>query len=202
MAGSRHTRHLTSGAPVRSALLAGLLLCALPAMGSIPETPDDALRQAVRAAVAEGGSFQDRFDAEVWLADMSARLSRKLPDDRHRLHLLRQIHYEATHARLAPELVLAVIEVESNFNRWAISSAGAQGLMQVMPFWLDEIGRPHDNLFDVNTNLRIGCTILRYYLDMEKGKLGRALARYNGSLGRFEYPDKVFSSLRTRWVRR
>ncbi|MBT8132490.1 MAG: lytic transglycosylase domain-containing protein, partial [Gammaproteobacteria bacterium] len=102
---------------------------------------------------------------------------------------------------LAPELVLAVNDVESNFDRFAISCAGALGLMQVMPFWLDEIGRPDDNLFHINTNLRMGCTILRYYLDRENGNLVRALARYNGSLGRRIYPDKVLEKLRRKWFR-
>jgi len=104
-------------------------------------------------------------------------------------------------ADLPPELVLAVIEVESDFNHWAISATGAQGLMQVMPFWLKEIGRPNDNLFQPSTNLRLGCTILKYYLDMEKGRLGPALARYNGSHGKSEYPDKVFAALNNRWYR-
>lgn len=187
---------------MRGSLLAALLFCALPAMGSVTAPPDDALRQAVRDAIAQGSKFQDRFEAEVWLLDMSTRLARKVPDDQYRLSLLKQIHSEAKLANLEPELVLAVIDVESNFDRWAISSAGAQGLMQIMPFWLEEIGRPDDNLFDVSTNLRIGCTILRHYLTIEDGKLGRALARYNGSLGSFKYPDKVFSSLRMRWARR
>ena len=115
------------------------------------------------------------------------------------LRLLREIHYEASRANLYPELVLAVIEVESNFNQFAISHAGALGLMQVMPFWLKEIGRPNDNLFNLKTNLRMGCTILRYYLDMEKGDLTQALARYNGSKGSSRYSNKVFAALNKRW---
>ena len=99
-------------------------------------------------------------------------------------------------------MVLAVIEVESNFNRWAISGVGAQGLMQVMPFWLKEIGRAGDSLFSVKTNLRMGCTILQYYLKKEKGDWNRALMRYNGSLGRFKYPNKVLLKLRQKWFRR
>ena len=105
-------------------------------------------------------------------------------------------------ARLPPELVLALIQVESRFDRFAISSAGAQGLMQIMPFWLKQIGRPGDNLFKSTTNLRMGCTILRYYLDKEKGDMTRALARYNGSLGSHVYPNLVYSALRTRWAKR
>lgn len=160
---------------------------------------DPALRAALMAAVNGSDSFANRYVAEVWLLDMSRRLERKIPDVDARLDLLRQVHYEATRARLQPELVLAVIEVESNFNRWAISSAGARGLMQVMPFWLDEIGRPDDNLFHVSTNLRMGCTILRHYLDRARGDLTEALARYNGSYGRFEYPGRVYRALDRRW---
>ena len=146
-------------------------------------------------------SFADRYDAEVWLVDMSARLQRKVPNPVERLDMLRQVHREARRANLEPELVLAVIDVESNFDRFAISWAGARGLMQVMPFWLDEIGRPDDNLFHVHTNLRMGCTILRYYLDREKGDLVKALARYNGSTGRRVYSDKVLRRLQSKWYK-
>jgi soluble lytic murein transglycosylase-like protein len=168
---------------------------------AIPEQPDPELRQLLKQAISETGSFADRFEAEVWLMDMSKRLEKKLPDVQQRLQLLKQVHYEATRSNLHPELVLAVIEVESNFDRWAISVAGAQGLMQIMPFWLTEIGHSNDNLFSPETNLRMGCTILRYYLDKEKGDLTRALARYNGSLGKAKYPNKVFKALRTRWYK-
>ena len=168
---------------------------------ALPEAPDARLRELLRQAVNSSDSFADRFEAEVWLFDMAKRLEKRLPDEAERLRLLRVVHYEATRAGLPPELVLAVIEVESNFDRWAISSVGAQGLMQVMPFWLKEIGRPDDNLFHIETNLRMGCTILKYYLDMEGGDLTRALGRYNGSLGKWKYPDKVFQALRVRWYR-
>ena len=102
---------------------------------------------------------------------------------------------------LAPELVLAVIDVESNFDRFAISYVDARGLMQVMPFWLEEIGRPDDNLMHIHTNLRMGCTILRYYMDMENNDLVRALSRYNGSRGSRKYADKVLDKLRLKWFR-
>lgn len=159
------------------------------------------LRSLLLNAIKESDSFEDRFSAEVWLVDMSNRLKKKVPAADKRLKLLRQIHFEATRAELYPELVLAVIDVESNFNRFAISKAGAQGLMQVMPFWLKEIGKPNDNLFDVRTNLRMGCTILKYYLKKEKGDLTRALARYNGSLGRYRYTNKVFNKLNKKWYK-
>jgi soluble lytic murein transglycosylase-like protein len=164
------------------------------------EAPDPELRAVLMTTVEISESFEDRYEAEVWLTDMSGRLAGKIPDPVQRIALLRYVHREATRARLAPELVLAVIEVESNFDRYAISSAGALGLMQVMPFWLHEIGRPSDNLFHMPTNLRMGCTILKYYLDKERGNLSRALARYNGSLGRNTYPDRVLSVLDRRWV--
>ncbi len=186
--------------------LFALTLCCL--LSSSPlfakETaPDSELRDLLVMAINDSESFQDRFDAEVWLMDMSQRLQRRVRKQDHKgqLQLLKQIHAEATRAELAPELVLAVIEVESNFDRWALSHAGAQGLMQVMPFWLKEIGKPDDNLFHVHTNLRLGCTILKYYLDKENGDLTRGLARYNGSLGRDVYPNKVFNALRQRWYR-
>ena len=159
------------------------------------------LRFLLQNAIKDSNSFEDRFDAEVWLVDMSNRLKEKMPNPEKRLKLLRHIHLEASRAKLHPELVLAVIDVESNFDRFAISKAGAQGLMQVMPFWLKEIGQPRDSLFNVRTNLRMGCTILKYYLKKEKGDLTRALARYNGSLGRYKYPNKVFKLLNKRWYK-
>jgi soluble lytic murein transglycosylase-like protein len=117
------------------------------------------------------------------------------------MEILKAVHQEAARAELDPELVLAVIDVESRFDRFAVSVVGAQGLMQVMPFWLKEIGRPDDNLLHIRTNLRMGCTILRYYLDMEKGNLSRALGRYNGSLGSPKYPNLVVTALTERWYR-
>ena len=172
------------------------------AQAETPSTVDSTLRGVLQKAVAETDSFSDRFEAEVWLMDMSQRLEGRIPDPQRRFELLRHVHYEAHRAELPPELVLAVIEVESNFDRFAISRVGAQGLMQIMPFWLKELDRPEDNLFHLPTNLRFGCTILRYYLDMEDGNLNHALARYNGSLGRLTYPVKVFSALNERWYRR
>ncbi|MFK7887800.1 MAG: lytic transglycosylase domain-containing protein [Gammaproteobacteria bacterium] len=163
---------------------------------------DPKLRTLLKHAVTDAASFDDRFEAEVWLVDMSARLAKKVPDDAERIELLKLVHREAARANLPPELVLAVIDIESNFDRFAISYAGALGMMQIMPFWLDEIGRPDDNLFHLPTNLRMGCTILRYYLDMENGNLAPGLARYNGSYGRRVYSDKVLNRLRDRWYRR
>ena len=177
-----------------------ILLFLLSPPGHTNEQPlDTELRELLIEAVNNSDSFQDRFDAEVWLVDMSNRLEPYVSDNQQRINLLKQIHYEATRASLRPELVLAVIEIESRFDRFAISSAGALGLMQVMPFWLKEIGRPDDNLFDIHTNLRMGCTILRYYLDKEKGDLTHALARYNGSLYSHRYTTKVYRALDKTW---
>ncbi len=153
-------------------------------------------------AIESSDSFDDRFDAEVWLVDMSNRLEIFVKDEKQRLFMLRRIHQEATRAKLAPELVLAVIEIESHFDPYAISRSGAQGLMQVMPFWLDEIGHPEDNLINIDTNLRMGCTILKYYMDMAKDDLHEALARYNGSYGSKVYSNKVLAALSDRWRRR
>ena len=185
---------------VRAWCLAACL--ALPTTGPAAsvEAPDHPiLKELLKQAASETTSFNDAFDAWVWLADMSRRLQKKIPLADMRIGFLKSVHREASRAGLRPELVLAVIETESNFDRFAISSAGARGLMQIMPFWLEQIGRPGDNLFDIDTNLRYGCTILRYYLNEEKGDRRRALARYNGSPGRNHYPARVFELWNTRW---
>ena len=163
------------------------------------QQPDPELREILREAAGSATSFDDRFDAVVWLTDMSARLARQVRDDDERMKILTLVHAEAGRAGLEPELVLAVIEVESNFDRYAVSVAGALGLMQVMPFWRNEIGRPGDNLIHAETNLRYGCTILKFYLDKEKGDLRRALGRYNGSLGQRAYPNLVIDKLTKKW---
>lgn len=157
------------------------------------------LRRFLEQTVATSNSFEDRFAAEVWLLDMSTRLAPMVEAPDARLELLQQVHAAATRAMLPPDLVLAVIEVESHFDRFAVSRAGAQGLMQVMPFWKAEIGRPDDNLTDNATNLDYGCRILQYYLDREGGALHRALAAYNGSSGRRVYSSRVERAWRTRW---
>jgi soluble lytic murein transglycosylase-like protein len=170
---------------------------AAPTLAQSP--PDPELRAALQAAANESEIFADRFDAEVWLTDMSRRLERQVKNPEERIRILKLVHLEANRAELSPQLVLAVIETESNFDRYAISVAGAIGLMQIMPFWLDEIGRPNDNLLHIDTNLRYGCTILKFYLDKENGDLRRALGRYNGSLGKRKYPNKVIDKLTTKW---
>lgn len=139
-------------------------------------------------------SFEDRFDAEVWLLDKSLRMAKFIDNPTQRIELLKAIHREANIAQIQPELILALIQVESGFDSYAISRVGAQGLMQVMPFWRKELGRDTDNLTDIDTNLRYGCTILRHYIDRENGKLTPALARYNGSYGKTWYPERVFNA--------
>lgn len=181
------------------ALVSYLSLASVAVAAQTPAQVDSQLKELLKRAANETDSFHDRFDAWVWLADMSRRLEKKIPDAIFRIELLKNVHREATRAKLTPELVLAVIEVESDFDPFAISIAGARGLMQVMPFWLAEIGRTEDNLFHVSTNLRFGCTILRYYLDRENGNRVRALARYNGSTGKNKYPARVFQLWNTRW---
>ncbi|MBT8083393.1 MAG: lytic transglycosylase domain-containing protein [Gammaproteobacteria bacterium] len=179
-------------------LLLSILLLSWSA-AAIAADLDPELRDVLRAAASESPSFADRFEAEVWLTDMSSRLARQVRDPEERIEILTLVHMEAKRVDLPPELILAIIEVESNFDRYAVSVAGALGLMQVMPFWIDEIGRPKDNLLHTNTNLRYGCTILRFYYDKERGDLRRALGRYNGSLGKRKYPNKVIDKLSRKW---
>jgi len=157
------------------------------------------LRSFLKSTIEQADSFADRFDAEVWLVDMSGRLERFIKDPKQRLALLKAVHRESKRADLKPDLVLALIQVESAFDNYAVSRAGAQGLMQVMPFWKKEIGRPGDNLIDIDTNLRYGCTILKFYLQKEEGNWMEALARYNGSYGQYWYPERVMDAWRNRW---
>lgn len=187
-----------------------MLLCLLLAAGTAEAQrpsdgrsgPDPELRRILVDAIGAADSFHDRFDAEVWLTDMSRRLARQVPDAEERLHILRTVHRQAMIVGVEPELVLAVIDVESNFDRFAISTATALGLMQVMPFWVPELGYKDKNqLFDVEINVLLGCRILKYYLDMERGDLVRGLARYNGSVGKRWYSDRVVERLRTKWFR-
>jgi soluble lytic murein transglycosylase-like protein len=164
-----------------------------------------AVRTALAAAVHDRSAPQPRFASSVeatdWMVAMSERLpTRHKPTAFERTEFLQMVRYEAQRAGLDPHLVLALIQVESGFRRHAISSAGARGYMQVMPFWTELIGDADaSRLFDARTNLRYGCVILRHYLDRENGDLFRALGRYNGSLGRPEYPNAVLAALK-RWA--
>ncbi|WP_309651899.1 lytic transglycosylase domain-containing protein [Halomonas koreensis] len=198
-------------------LLAVVALAGPPALGAdgdfldaLAIPPDDGAPPVVRVLPAtlrptlEGLRQAPRPPAEIWAARqwvsaMSPRLARYVPQAERRQRLLARIHQEARIAGLAPELVLAVIQVESAFRAEAVSSAGAVGLMQIMPFWIRELGLPADDLKDPWRNLRYGCTILAHYLAVEGGDLTRALARYNGSLGKTWYPERVMRALSRRW---
>lgn len=178
-------------------ILSLLLSATVTAAATHPS--DEALFSVSREIHHDG--FKDRFDAQVWLKDMSRRLADKVPDMRRRFRLLELVHREASRLAIPPELVLAVIDVESDFHRFAISKAGAQGYMQVMPFWREKIGRPMANLFDPKVNIRIGCMVLRHYLNEAQGDMMHALAAYNGSTGSTRYSDKVLRALTRRWFR-
>ena len=158
-----------------------------------------ALHKAVSDSRPAVSSFKSPLEATEWLTEMSRRLEKRIPNRDYRIDLLRSVHYEATRAGLDPQLVLGLIQVESGFRKYAVSSAGARGYMQVMPFWARLIGSPDDSLFDMRKNLRYGCTILRHYLDIEKGDLYRALGRYNGSLGQPQYPNMVRAAWHSQW---
>ena len=153
-----------------------------------------ALHKAVSDQTAPFLAFSTVGEARVWLDAMSGKLERRIPDRSLREQFLVTVHYEAKRAGLDPQMVLGLIQVESAFRKYAVSTAGARGLMQVMPFWIKVIGGDDDNLFHLRTNLRFGCVILRHYVDIEKGDLYRALGRYNGSLGRPEYPNMVLGA--------
>lgn len=184
-----------------------LLLCLFPLQALAGAQQYEELADSVRARLSRQVSdkavpalvFHSSADAQRWLAEMDRRLARRIPDRKQRLELLRTVHYEATRARLDPQLVLGVIEVESGFRKYAVSRSGARGYMQVMPFWIKLIGQPGHDLFHLRTNLAYGCAILRYYLDVEKGDYFRALGRYNGTLGQPQYPNLVLSAWRGRW---
>jgi soluble lytic murein transglycosylase-like protein len=190
---------------VRSLLVAALLTAAPAALAG--EQKYEPLADSVRARLSTQIAarapatmhFRSEDDANRWLAAMEKRLEKRIPDRKIRLELLRTVQYEATRARLDPQLVLGVMEVESGFRKYAVSIAGARGYMQVMPFWIKLIGGPKDNLFHLRTNLAYGCAILRHYVDQENGDYFRALARYNGSLGSAKYPRLVLAAWKGRW---
>lgn len=169
------------------------------------EPLSDSVRTGLSAAVSDPAPPEPKFRTPVekanWLSAMSDRLPRRhKPDYQSRIEFLKTVHYEATRAGLDPQLVLGLIQVESGFKKYAISSAGARGYMQVMPFWAKLIGDGDSKkLFNMRANIRFGCTILRHYLDIERGDMFMALGRYNGSRGRAEYPDAVNAAWKNRW---
>ena len=169
----------------------------------IEESLSASVQASLQAAISDRAAprlvFDSESDGTAWLNEMSARLAAKIPDSTTRVDFLKTVHYEASRAGLDPQLVLGLIQVESNFRKYAVSTAGARGFMQVMPFWQKLIGTPDHNLFHLRTSLRYGCTILRHYLAIENGDLYRALGRYNGSLGKPDYPNLVLASWQNHW---
>jgi soluble lytic murein transglycosylase-like protein len=183
-----------------AALAAALLTLASPPPAAASQRQQDPeLRRVLAAAIAPTECFDDQFEREVWFAYMGPRLARTVKDADERAEILHHVHCEARRVKLPPELVLAVIDVESRFDRYAVSYAGAVGLMQVMPFWPRQLGMSNEQLIRVGDNVRMGTTILGYYLAKERGNLARALQRYNGSLGRSTYSDLVLTRLASRW---
>ena len=174
------------------------LLCPVPLgladdAGSEPEN-SELLAKLENSVPVEHG-FADEFEAEVWLESMGPRMNKFRLDETEKIQILQWVHRESYLSSLNPALVLAVIDVESSFNPYAISGSGAQGLMQVMPFWKRKLGRSDDNLTDTKTNLRYGTSILSYYLDRAKGDTTEALARYNGSYPETWYAERVYRAL-------
>ena len=184
-------------------LIASLcLICSInPTLANETDTQlaDTTLVQSLKTAPSQPNAFEDEYVGQVWLAAMSTPLSRWIKDPNERIELLTLIHAEASRANLEPGLILALIQVESAFDCYAVSYAGARGIMQVMPFWKDEIGREEDSLLECATNLRYGTTILAHYLEIEKGSLIKALARYNGSRGQTWYPKRVLTYWHQYW---
>ena len=187
------------------------ILAGLAALASFPRAAlagaqqYEVLSASVRATLAT--AVNDRatvdmkdLDTRAWVRGMTRRVAARFPDEDTARQFLGLVRYEAMRAGLDPHLVLAVIDIESQFRRYAVSRAGARGLMQVMPFWVKEIGEPAHNLFHERTNLRYGCTILRHYLDREHGNMFNALARYNGTLGQRDYPNRVLKAWKNRWA--
>jgi soluble lytic murein transglycosylase-like protein len=194
-------------------LIALACVLALAAAASLPlpawagrqmyEPLSASVRAGLQAAISDQAvpflAFATESEARAWLNAMSGKLARRMPDRVSREEFLVTVHYEAKRAGLDPQMVLGLIQVESNFRKYAVSSAGARGYMQVMPFWVKLIGGSDHNLFHLRTNLRYGCVILKHYLDIENGDLFRALGRYNGSLGRAEYPNLVVRAWHNEW---
>ena len=191
---------------MRSAIALALLLAPLHALGGnqIEEKLSESVRAQLQAAIADRAvptiSFSSGTEnAHKWLFEMGNRLQNRIPDRKTRIEFLKTLYYEANRNGLDPQMVLGLIQVESGFRKYAVSSAGARGYMQVMPFWIKSIGVPSHNLFALRTSLRYGCVILRHYLNIENGDYFRALGRYNGSLGRPEYPNAVNAAWQGPW---
>jgi soluble lytic murein transglycosylase-like protein len=197
------TRICRIGAGMAAVVLLGLVPTRAFAGAQVEEQLARSVVSGLQRAIADNPvpiDYANKPDVRPWIDEMSRRLTSRLPDLPSRNDFVATVYYEATRAGLDPQLVLGVIQYESNFRKYAISSADARGYMQVMPFWTKLIGTPEHNLFHLRTNLRYGCVILRFYLDTENGDLFRALGRYNGSLGRPEYPTAVFDVMNRNWL--
>jgi soluble lytic murein transglycosylase-like protein len=198
---SSRARLLALGTALLALCACGLACAAgANAPGARAAQQDPELRAVVQQAIAEARCFEDHYDSAVWYTLMEPRLRRYLPNHNDRLAILRTVYCETHRANvtpLPPGLVLAVLDVESHFNRWAVSSAGAVGLMQVMPFWPEQLGMQRRELVTIEANIRMGCAILRHYLQSERNDVRRALGRYNGTTLTRDYPDNVV----TRWTR-
>ncbi len=178
-------------------LLVAIILPITPARADRQQDP--ALGKFLQKTLTEAPCFEDEFEKKVWLAAMEPKLLKTVKDDKERGEILHHVFCEARRLQLPPGLVMAVIDVESRFDRWAVSSAGAVGLMQVMPFWPNQLGMTNQELVRIPQNVRMGCTILKFYLEREQGDYTKALARYNGSVGRRNYADLVLVRLANRW---
>jgi soluble lytic murein transglycosylase-like protein len=187
-------------------LLKGLIIAFLLSyplvLNAQQNQPDEEFKQQLRQAIDDADQFEDKYAAQVWLIDMSSRLADRAPHipETERLELLALVHKEATRNNLNPQVVLSLIQIESNFDRYALSKVGARGLMQVMPFWIVAIGKENDNLFDIATNLRYGCAILAIYMKREKQQIVTALARYHGSYPKDYYSRKVIKAWQSNWL--
>ena len=157
------------------------------------------LQKSMADTASTHTAFRNLADEKSWLSEMSKRLAKRIPDETERLEFLTTLHWEASRAGVDPQMMLGLIHVESGFRKYAVSPVGARGYTQVMPFWVRSIGTPDHNLFQLRTNLRYGALILRHYIDIERGDLYRALGRYNGSLGRPEYPTLVVGAWKRYW---
>ena len=197
----------SSRAALATAMLAGVLASGSSAwaaggVGAAGAQRDPELREVVQRAISQAQCFADKYDSAVWYTLMEPKLRRYVKDPSERLEILQTVYCE-THrggaTMLPPGLVMAVLDVESGFDRWAVSSAGAVGLMQVMPFWPEQLGMRRYQLTSIAANLHMGCAILRFYLDNERRDVRRALERYNGSIGRRDYPDRVIVRWSTYW---
>ncbi len=178
-------------------ILAGTLVSS---MACADQQRDPELEAVIQRAISQAECFTDHYDSAVWYTLMEPRLRAIVKEHDERMEILKQVYCE-THrqgeARLPPGLVMAVMDIESRFDRWAVSPAGAVGLMQVMPFWPEKLGIKRYELIHSGPNIHMGCAILRYYLRYERNDVRKALARYNGSVGQRNYPDLVIS----RWSR-